>query len=41
LRGDNKVYQERVSEQSKELYELKNDNNSWKRLPWYKRLFVK
>jgi len=41
LRGDNKVYQERISEQSIELYNLKNDNNSWKRLPWYKRLFVK
>ena len=41
LRGDNKAYQERVSEQSRELYNLKNDNNSWKRLPWYKRLFVK
>ena len=41
LRGDNKAYQERVSEQSIELYRLKNDNNSWKRLPWYKRLFVK
>ena len=41
LRGDNKAYQERVSEQSRELYELKNDNNSWKRLSWYKRLFVK
>ena len=40
LRGDNKVYQERISEQSIELYKLKNDNNSWKRLPWYKRLFV-
>jgi hypothetical protein len=41
LRGDNKAYQERVSEQSRELYELKNNNNSWKRLSWYKRLFVK
>lgn len=41
LRGDNKVYQERISEQSIELYKLKNDNNSWKRLPWHKRLFVK
>ena len=40
LRGDNKVYQERISEQSIELYKLKNDNNSWKRLSWYKRLFV-
>jgi hypothetical protein len=41
LRGDNKAYQERISEQSIELYNLKNDNNSWKRLPWHKRLFVK
>ena len=41
LRGDNKAYQERVSEQSIELYELKNDNNSWKKLPWHNRLFVK
>jgi len=40
LRGDNKAYQERVSEQSRELFNLKNDNNSWKRLSWYKRLFV-
>ena len=40
LRGDNKAYQERVSEQSIELFNLKNDNNSWKRLPWYKILFV-
>lgn len=40
LRGDNKAYQERVSEQSIELFNLKNDNNSWKRLSWYKRLFV-
>ena len=41
LRGDNKSYQERVSEQSIEIFNLKNDNNSWKRLSWYKRLFVK
>ena len=40
LRGDNKAYQERVSEQSIELFNLKNDNNSWKRLSWYKILFV-
>ena len=40
LRGYNKVYQERISEQSRELYDLKSQNNSWKKLPWYKRLFV-
>ena len=40
LRGDNKAYQERVSEQSIKLYDLKCQNNSWKRLPWHKRLFV-
>lgn len=40
LRGDNKAYQERVSEQSIKLHDLKCQNNSWKRLPWHKRLFV-
>ena len=40
LRGDNKTYQEMLHNQSKELYELKDKNYSWKRLPWYKRLFV-
>jgi hypothetical protein len=41
LRGDNKSYQEMLHNQSKELYELKIQNNTWKKLPWYKRLFVK
>jgi len=40
LRGDNKAYQEMLHNQSKELYELKDKNDSWKRLPWHNRLFV-
>ena len=40
LRGDNKSYQEMLHNQSKELYELKDKNDSWKRLPWHNRLFV-
>jgi|694.fasta_scaffold43990_11 hypothetical protein len=41
LRADNEAYKERTFNQSRELYELKDKNDSWKSLPWHKKLFAK
>ena len=41
LKKENKEYKERVFSLDKEMWRLKDESNSWKNLPWYKRLFVK
>ena len=41
LKKENKEYKERVFSLDKEMWRLKDECNSWKNLPWYKRLFVK
>ena len=40
VRKENKEYKERVFSLDREMWELKDESNSWKNLPWYKRLFV-
>ena len=40
VRKENKEYKERVFSLDREMWGLKDKNNSWKNLPWYKRLFV-
>lgn len=41
LEKENEEYRERVGKMVREMRDLKDGNNSWKSLPWYKRLFVK
>ena len=41
LGKENREYNERVNRMGREMRDLRDGNNSWKSLPWYKRLFVK
>jgi cell division protein FtsB len=41
LEKENGEYKERVYTLDREIWRLKDNSNSWKSLPWYKRLFVK
>ena len=41
LEKENGEYKERVGAMVREMWDLKDKSNSWKSLPWYKRLFVK
>ena len=41
LEKDNREYNKRVGTMGREMRDLRDGNNSWKSLPWYKRLFVK
>jgi hypothetical protein len=41
LKKDNEDYKQRVFSLDNEMWRLKEESNAWKKLPWYKRLFVK
>jgi hypothetical protein len=41
LEKENGEYKERVGAMVREMWDLRDKSNSWKSLPWYKRLFVK
>jgi predicted RNase H-like nuclease (RuvC/YqgF family) len=41
LKKDNEDYKQRVFSLDRELWRLKDESNTWKNLPWHKRLFVK
>jgi hypothetical protein len=41
LRKENDEYKSRVHTMGKEMWDLRDEKNSWKKLPWYRRLFIK